>query len=154
MSDNHSKSHDTGPELLKSALYYAQKKHWPVFPLKPKAKTPITPNGFKDASTQIRTWWGKWSKANIGIPTGIHFWALDVFMPAKSRPTGSVIAIGAFFARISNATWRAVPTGARHDQKHESRRAEAAACELIERKCWETCLVYTTTTKTTKYSPT
>lgn len=41
----------------------------PVFPLKPGAKEPLTPNGFKDATTDvatIRAWWDRWPNANVG----------------------------------------------------------------------------------------
>jgi Bifunctional DNA primase/polymerase, N-terminal/AAA domain/Primase C terminal 2 (PriCT-2) len=43
-----------------------------VFPCKPD-KSPLTPNGFKDASTdldQICTWWTQWPDALVGVPTG------------------------------------------------------------------------------------
>ncbi|MDP9486109.1 MAG: bifunctional DNA primase/polymerase, partial [Actinomycetota bacterium] len=55
-----------------SALKYAERKK-PVFPLQPGGKKPLTPRGFKDATTdpeQIRRWWERWPEANIGIPTG------------------------------------------------------------------------------------
>ena len=48
----------------------------PVFPCHAggeKAKAPLTPNGFLDASTyemQIRRWWRKDPDAMPGIPTG------------------------------------------------------------------------------------
>lgn len=38
-----------------------------------KAKSPLTPHGFKDASTnlaQIEEWWQRWPDALIGVPTG------------------------------------------------------------------------------------
>jgi hypothetical protein len=57
---------------LDQALAYAA-QGVPVFPLKAGAKTPATPHGFKDATTdpeQIRAWWAKWPDANIGMPTG------------------------------------------------------------------------------------
>jgi hypothetical protein len=44
----------------------------PTFPCKPD-KTPHTPHGHKDATTnpaRITAWWSKWPEANIGIPTG------------------------------------------------------------------------------------
>lgn len=66
--------------LLRYALAYAAQYHWPVFPLKPRAKEPLTEHGYKDASTDpetIRDWWAQWPDANIGIPTGIAFFALD-----------------------------------------------------------------------------
>lgn len=44
-----------------------------VFPVTPNRKTPLTENGFKDASAdskQIREWDREFPDANIGIPTG------------------------------------------------------------------------------------
>ena len=60
------------PPLGRAALFYAG-KGWPVFPLVPLRKTPITAHGFKDASTeadQILDWWGANPRANIGVVTG------------------------------------------------------------------------------------
>ncbi len=60
------------PSLLDAALEYAE-KGWPVFPCRPRGKVPLTPRGFKDATTDpamIRTWWARWPDANIGMPTG------------------------------------------------------------------------------------
>ncbi len=45
---------------------------YPVFPCVPGGKTPLTPHGFKDATTdsaQIKAWWETHLDANIGIPT-------------------------------------------------------------------------------------
>jgi hypothetical protein len=45
------------PTMLDAALEYAS-HGWPVFPLAPNAKTPLTAHGFKDATTdeaQIRS---------------------------------------------------------------------------------------------------
>jgi hypothetical protein len=59
-------------EFLKAALGYLDNGFY-VFPLKPKSKAPLTPSGFKDASNdpeKIRTWWGQYPNANIGIATG------------------------------------------------------------------------------------
>ena len=58
---------------LEAALAYARNLNWPVFPVKPKGKKPLTKNGLKDATkdeARIRTWWTEFSDANIGIPTG------------------------------------------------------------------------------------
>ena len=57
--------------MLRAALGFA-KRGKPVFPCKPD-KTPLTPNGFKDATTdpnQITEWWTKHPEALIGMPTG------------------------------------------------------------------------------------
>lgn len=55
------------------ALYYAG-MGLPVFPVKPKGKTPLTEHGCKDATidaAQIVSWWETWPDANIGIATGV-----------------------------------------------------------------------------------
>lgn len=66
--------------LLEAALTYA-KLGWPVLPLVPKKKHPITENGLKDASinpSKITEWWSRWPKANIGVRTGFVFDVLDL----------------------------------------------------------------------------
>ncbi|MGE2714214.1 bifunctional DNA primase/polymerase [Mycolicibacterium litorale] len=71
------------PRLLAAALRYA-KWGWPVFPLKPRAKQPATPNGFKDATTdpdRIRRWWERHPDSNIGLPTGHAFDVIDIDVP-------------------------------------------------------------------------
>lgn len=53
-----------------AAAWYAE-RHLPVFPC--DGKRPLTPHGFKDASTDakiISSRWKRWPRANIGIPTG------------------------------------------------------------------------------------
>ncbi len=58
--------------LLEAALAYAR-VGLPVFPCAPARKTPLTDNGFRDATTDeaaIRRWWRTNPRANIGMPTG------------------------------------------------------------------------------------
>ncbi len=58
-----------GSSLLDGALLHAN-RGLPVFPLKPRGKTPLTQHGHIDATTDadtIRKWWAKWPDANIGI---------------------------------------------------------------------------------------
>ena len=67
-------------EMLEAAREYAL-LGWPVFPCAPGGKTPLTRNGFKDATVVpdvIGRWWARWPQANIGIRTGIAFDALDI----------------------------------------------------------------------------
>ena len=61
----------TEGNLLHAALRYAD-LGYSVFPCAPSGKVPLTPRGFKDATTdavQIEAWWEKHPDANIGIPT-------------------------------------------------------------------------------------
>ena len=58
--------------MLEYALQYAS-RGWPILPVVPGAKNPLTTHGCKDATTDpdiIRGWWAKWPSANIGIATG------------------------------------------------------------------------------------
>jgi hypothetical protein len=70
-------------ELLEAALAHA-KRGWHLFPVEPGGKRPLgrlAPHGLKDATTDadtIRAWWTAEPKANIGLPTGIHFDVLDL----------------------------------------------------------------------------
>jgi hypothetical protein len=74
---------DNDDRQVQSAITYADRFQLPVFPCAPKGKKPLTPNGFKDATTdlqQIQRWWSETPQANIGIPTGqpSGFDALDI----------------------------------------------------------------------------
>lgn len=76
----------TRAQVLRAALAYAG-KGIPVFPCKPGDKEPLTPHGFKDATTdpsKITAWLNRWPDANIGIPTGKRsgLLVLDVDHPA------------------------------------------------------------------------
>lgn len=58
-------------EIYEAAVKYA-KRGWSVFPVK-KNKTPYTPNGFHNATTNLDTitrWWKEYPDANVGIATG------------------------------------------------------------------------------------
>lgn len=58
--------------LMKAAMRYAQ-SGLAVFPLKPMGKSPDTPHGVKDATTDVDRvfdWWNENPDRNIGIATG------------------------------------------------------------------------------------
>lgn len=72
------------PDLLAASQWYGL-RGWPVFPLVPGGKTPMTRRGFHQATTeqlQIRDWWdvhrAGGSEFNIGVPTGIRFDVIDI----------------------------------------------------------------------------
>ena len=67
-----------------AALWYVSTAHWPVFPIVPGEKRPLTKRGLHDASLepdQIREWWTRWPTANIGGVTGIAYDCVDVDGP-------------------------------------------------------------------------
>lgn len=56
--------------LRTMALWYAEKRGWHVFPIKPNRFEPLTQHGYKDASNDpavVAAWWDKWPNANIGL---------------------------------------------------------------------------------------
>jgi hypothetical protein len=56
------------------------RKGVPVFPCGPD-KRPLTPNGFKDASTDgacVHGWWSQWPDALVGVPAGGKFVVVDL----------------------------------------------------------------------------
>jgi len=77
------------------ALRYAA-AGWPVFPLRPavvgdkdSGKRPLTPNGLRDATTNVNVierWWDRWPDANIGVPTGS---AIGAFVVDVDGPQGA-----------------------------------------------------------------
>lgn len=70
---------------LEFALRYATELGCHVFPVAPApAKRPLTPHGFRDATTdadQITEWWQRWPNAQIGVAcgaSGLVFLDIDV----------------------------------------------------------------------------
>ena len=63
---------DVASPIAKAALEYAA-HGLPVFPCHPATKHPLTPQGFKNATTDQQTidaWWQRASTAMAGMPTG------------------------------------------------------------------------------------
>lgn len=62
------------------ALDYAE-RGWPILPLAPREKRPLTKTGLLEASDDpnvINEWFRRWPMANIGLRTGVAFDALDI----------------------------------------------------------------------------
>lgn len=99
-------------KLLNAALLYASKGIY-VFPLKPKEKYPITPNGFKNASineTQIKKWWNENPNANIGIATGSGYsnlMVLDIDQGNGKQGLSTFNELNKMYEDFTTLTWRA-----------------------------------------------
>ncbi len=69
-------------QTLKEAAHQYAEAGWPVFPIWPNEKIPLTEHGVKDATTdwnQIEEWWNTWPDANIGFcPEGAGMAVVDI----------------------------------------------------------------------------
>lgn len=73
----------TNYSTLNEAIKNLTQQNIRIFPVQYKGKTPLTPNGYKDATCEFETttkWWSQYPNANIGIATGATsgFWVLDI----------------------------------------------------------------------------
>lgn len=98
--------------MLEWALRYIQ-LGWPVIPL--RGKLPLTENGSKDATlaeSRVREWWARWPAANIGLATGVRFFAVDVDIRHGGEETWDMLRAqhGALPETIEGVTG----TGGRH----------------------------------------
>ena len=103
--------------FLEAALAYAA-RGWPVFPLAPGGRVPITPHGFKDAGIdpeRIRAWWKEHPTANVAIRTGKgSIIALDVDRHGKGDGEASLSALESEHGALP-ATWESItPRDGRH----------------------------------------
>lgn len=91
----------------------------PVFPCVPGDKRPLTEHGFHQATTelaQIASWWRRWPKANVGMPTGRASGLEVVDVDRKAWGTGFSAFERARRAGLVNR-WLAVvrtPSGGAH----------------------------------------
>lgn len=105
---------------LAAALQYAA-HGWPVFPCNPGTKAPLTPHGFRDASTdsaRIRQWWTRWPGAMLGLPTGavsgVVVIDLDVD-PAKGlNGINEIERMEAMHGRLPDGPAATTPRGGAH----------------------------------------
>jgi hypothetical protein len=79
---------DPDMSMLEHAQHLALDLGWPILPVRPRGKIPLTAHGVKDATTDERTllhWWAAHPDANIGIATGAPGpTVLDVDQPARA----------------------------------------------------------------------
>jgi hypothetical protein len=97
--------------LATDALAYA-KLGLPVFPVKAD-KAPLTPRGFKDATTvakDVRGYWQKWSTANIGISTA-RYAVIDV---DGDEGETALAALEAQLGALPETCEQTTPKGGRH----------------------------------------
>ncbi len=94
---------------------------FPVFQCKPADKSPLTPHGFKDATTdlgQVAAFWKEHPKALVGIPTGAAS-GLFVVDLDTDRDTGEAIGAASLGALglsnlIGSVPTVSTPSGGRH----------------------------------------
>lgn len=81
------------PSLARAAADYAA-RGWLIFPLRPHTKLPLTPNGFKAATSDpqvVRDWWARSPNANIGlVPAPSGLLVFDVDGPEADALAGSL----------------------------------------------------------------
>ena len=107
---------NTKRTMLEWALYYA-KKGIPVFPR--RNKIPLTKHGYKDATTdqnQIKKWWTKWPKAEIGIPTGSRsgIFVVDVDIGPNKEGMESLKKLEAEYGPMPITKIQQTPSGGLH----------------------------------------
>jgi len=126
-------------KLYKGALYYT-KRSWSIFPLhyvkhakcscnnaacSNIAKHPLTPNGFKDATTQldkITEWWTQHPKANIGIVTGQISGVVVIDIDIKNNGFDSLEKLEARYGKLPATITVTTGGGGKHYYfKHPNR---------------------------------
>ena len=98
--------------LIEWARYYATINFWPIFPCR-FDKRPYTMQGVLDATTdpeQIRKWWTKWPKANIGLDVGgAGMMVLDL------DPGHDLVELDRNLGGLPETElWQATPRGGKH----------------------------------------
>src|SRR2546430_2601035 len=100
---------------------FARRSRMPVFPTNALNKKPLTPNGFKDATTdeaRIRDWWGRWPNAMVAAPTGSAsgMWVTDLDLDPVKKVDGmaTLAQLIAQHGEIPKTLMTITPPGGRH----------------------------------------
>jgi hypothetical protein len=108
----------TDNDTVRQALAYAA-HGWPVFPCQPGQKTPATPHGYRNASTdpeQIAYWFSRRPGCNLAIATG--FPGPDVLDVDQHGPAGdgftALIKLRDAKLLDGAAAWVRTPSGGMH----------------------------------------
>ncbi len=102
--------------LLEAALTYAR-MGLPVFPCAPGRKTPLTDNGFHDATTDeatIRKWWRTNPRANIGMPTGTASGTFVLDIDPRNGGEAGLNDLESRYAKLPDTTEGLTAGGGRH----------------------------------------
>ena len=98
-----------------AALHYAA-EGFAVLPIWPNAKNPLTPNGFKDATTnhqQINEWWTRWPTANVAIHTK-DLLVLDIDVKNGIDGYDSFDELEAEYGELPTTRTQETPSGGLH----------------------------------------
>jgi hypothetical protein len=104
--------------ILNAAIEHAN-RGWPVFPCDSATKKPYTPNGFKDASTdvnQIMNWWSKYPNAMIGARTGAAsgVWVLDIDVKQDANGPAELAKLEQTNGALPATLIASTPSGGKH----------------------------------------
>lgn len=98
--------------LAAAATWYAT-QGVAVFPVEARGKVPMV--RWRDAATadpaQVRAWWLRWPQANIGMPTGLRFDAIDIDGPPGYQSYATIREASRLPAVVARA---ATPRGGMH----------------------------------------
>lgn len=111
----------SAPTLLTAALDYAA-QGIDIFPLGPRGKLPRIPkhdggNGYKDATTddaQIRAWWSRWPRANIGRALGRAYGALVIEDDPRHDGPASLARLEKLYGPLPTLTYTVQSGGGGH----------------------------------------